>query len=112
MNRLESVGASLRPLAVQRSCKVGDRGGSRVGRFISDCRGKDKLELLIFTIVLIILMNIAVILMILISIVVILMIILIVGDKKSGGKLLSLRPLPCYILAPFNFSERALWLSD
>ena len=74
VNRLESVDASLGPLVVRRSYRVGDRGGSRVGRFISDYGGDDKLEPLIFTIVLMILMNI----------VVILMIILTVRDKKSG----------------------------
>jgi hypothetical protein len=87
VNRLESVDASLGPLAVQRSCRVGDRGGGKVGRFISDYGGEDKLEPLIFTIVLIILMNIVVILMILMNLTMILMIILTVGDKKSGGKL-------------------------
>jgi hypothetical protein len=92
VNKSESVDARLGPLAVQRSCRVGDRGGDRVGRCISDCGGEDKLESLIFTIVLMMLMNIAVILMILMSIVVILMIILTVGDKKSGWKTLTVAP--------------------
>ena len=51
VNRSESVDASLGILAVQRSCRVGDSGGSRVGRLISDCGGGDKLESLIFAIV-------------------------------------------------------------
>jgi len=81
---------------------VGDRGGGSVGKFISDCGADDKLEPLIFTIVFMILMNIAVILMILMNIVVILMIlmnltmilmiILTVGVKKSGWKTLTVAP--------------------
>jgi hypothetical protein len=61
VNRLESVDASLGPVVVRRSCRVGDSGGGRIGKFISDRGGDDKLEPLIFTIVLMILMNIAVI---------------------------------------------------
>ena len=51
VNRLESVDASLGFLVVRRSCRVGDSGGSRVGRLISDRGGGDKLESLIFAIV-------------------------------------------------------------
>jgi hypothetical protein len=51
VNRLESVDASLGFLAVQRSCRVDDSGGGRVGRLILDRGGGDKLESLIFAIV-------------------------------------------------------------
>ena len=51
VNRLELVDASLGFLAVRRSCRVGDSGG-KVGRFMSDRGGGDKLESLIFAIVL------------------------------------------------------------
>jgi len=82
VNKSELVNARLGPLAVQRSCKVGDRGGGRVGKCISDCGGEDKLESLIFIIVLMMLMNIAVILMIILT----------VRDKKSGWKTLTIAP--------------------
>ena len=64
VNRSESVDASLGFLAVQRRCRVGDSRGGRVGRLISDRGGGDKLESLIFAIVLLILMNLTVILII------------------------------------------------
>jgi hypothetical protein len=51
VNRSESVDASPGFLAVRRSCRVGDSGG-KVGRFMSDRGGGDKLESLIFAIVL------------------------------------------------------------
>jgi hypothetical protein len=51
VNRSESVDASLGFLGVQRSCRVGDSRSGRVGRFISDRGGWDKLESLIFAIV-------------------------------------------------------------
>jgi hypothetical protein len=51
VNRLESVNASLGHLAVRRSCRVGDSGGGRLGRLISDRGGGNKLESLIFAIV-------------------------------------------------------------
>ena len=100
VNRSESVDASPGFLAVQRSCRVGDRRGGRVGRLISDCGGGDKPdELLIFAIVLLILINLIVILMILMSLtmvlmilIMILMIILTVRDKKSQWKTLLLAP--------------------
>jgi hypothetical protein len=50
-NRLESVNTSLSFLAVQQSCRVGDSRGGKVGRFISNCRSRDRLESLIFAIV-------------------------------------------------------------
>jgi hypothetical protein len=51
VNRSELVDASLGFLIVQRSCRVSDSGGGRVGRLISNHRGGDKLESLIFAIV-------------------------------------------------------------
>jgi hypothetical protein len=51
VNRSESVDASLDFSVVQRSCRVGDSRGGRVGRLISDRGGGDKLESLIFAIV-------------------------------------------------------------
>jgi hypothetical protein len=62
VNRSESVDASLGFLAARRSCRVGDSRGGRVGRRISDRGGEDRLESLIFGIVLIVLMNLIVIL--------------------------------------------------
>jgi hypothetical protein len=102
VNRSESVGASPGFLAVRRSCRVGDSGGGRIGRLGSDGGGGDRLESLIFAIVLMILMNLIVILMILMNLTMILMIlmnltmilmiILIVRDKKSRWKTLTLAP--------------------
>ena len=84
-NRSESVDESLGFLAVQRSCKgrVGDIGGGRVGKAISDRGGEDRLESLIFGIVLLILMNLTVILMILMSLTMVLMIIL-TGKRQEN----------------------------
>jgi Flp pilus assembly protein TadB len=100
VNRSESVNTSLGFLAVQQSYRVDNRRDGRVGRLISDCRDRDKLdELLIFTIVLLILINLTVILIILMSLtmvlmilIMILMIILTVRDKKSQWKTLLLAP--------------------
>jgi hypothetical protein len=92
VNRSESVDASLGFLAAWRSCRVGDSRGGRVGKHISDRGGEDRLESLIFKIVLIVLMNLIVILMILINLIMILMIILTIRDKKSKWKTLTLAP--------------------
>jgi hypothetical protein len=95
VNRSESVNASLGFLAVQQSCRVGDSRGGRVGKLISDRGGGDKLESLIFAIVLLILMNLTVILMILISLTIVLMILMIiltVRDKKIKWKTLTVAP--------------------
>ena len=109
MNRLELVDARLGPLVVQRSCRVGNSRGGRVGRLISDCGGRNRLESLIFITISMILMNIAVILMILMNIVVILMIpmnltmilmiILTVGDKKSRWKTLTVAPWHQHVIS-------------
>jgi hypothetical protein len=94
VNRSELVDASLGFLAVRRSCRVGDSRGGRVGRLISDCGGRDKLESLIFAIVIMILMNLTVMLMILMNLTVTLMILMnltvmlmILLTVKVGGKL-------------------------
>jgi hypothetical protein len=78
VNRSESVDASLSLSVVWRSCRV----GGRAGRLISDCGGGDRLESLIFAIVLMILMNLTVILMTLMNLTMILMIILTVRQEK------------------------------
>jgi hypothetical protein len=101
-NRSKSVNESLGFLAVQRSCRVSDIRGGRVGKAISDQGGEDRLESLIFAIVLLILINLTVILMILMNLTIVLMIlmnltmiliiILTVRDKKSRWKTLTVAP--------------------
>ena len=63
----------------------------QVGRLISDCGGRDRLESLIFAIVLM-LMNLTVILMIVMNLTMVLMIILTERDKKNRWKTLTLAP--------------------
>jgi hypothetical protein len=99
VNRLESVDARLGPLVVRRSCRVGDSGGGRLGRLISDRGGGDRLESLIFATVSMILMNIVVILMIPMNLTMILMILLTVGDKKSRWKTLTVAPWHQHVIS-------------
>ena len=72
VNRFELVDARGF-LGVQRSCRVSDSRGGRVGRLSSDAGGGDRLESLIFAVVLMKLMNLIVILIILMNLTMILM---------------------------------------
>jgi len=78
VNRSESVDTSPGFWVVQRSCRVGDSKGCRVGRLGSDGGGGDRLESLILMAILMILMTLIILTMILVLLITISMIVVIV----------------------------------
>ena len=78
VNRSESVDTSLGFWVVQRSCRVSDSRGCKVGRLSSDSRGRDRLESLILIAILIILITLIILTIILVLLITISIIVVIV----------------------------------